>query len=92
MLEAVLFEHGKENGNGEGALRQSKSAAETTDFVCDCFVWLCLVPLDSLVVHVLQQLLPCRLDLGDIAMVRNLVNEQTDIIVTSIVGIVVEEL
>ena len=58
MLEAVFLQHWKEDWDREGVFRKSKSAAQTADFVRHSLVWLRLVPFHSLVVHVLQQLLP----------------------------------
>lgn len=92
VLEGVALQHREEYGHREGDLRHPQAAAQAAHLFDHGLVRLRLTSFHGLVVQVLQEVLPRRLDVRGVAVVGEVEDLQADIIVTAGVGILVEEL
>lgn len=89
VLEGVFFEHGHEVGDRERAFREAQARAETADFLGHGFVGLGLAALGGFPVRVLEEVLPGGFDVGCVAVVGGLVDEDAEVEVAGLVGVVV---
>lgn len=87
----VALEHGEEVGHGEHGFREVESLAQAPYFLADAFVR-GLAFRGGLFVDAFEEVLPCGFDVGGIAVVGGLVDEDADVEVACLVGVAVVEL
>ena len=96
-----MTEFGEQRGNGEDEAVERSMMGNILNLGRNGFVgerrgwsaWLCgFMELHQLVVDVVDQILPCPGDGSGIAVIGGVVDEQTQVVVPGLIGIIVEEL
>lgn len=92
VLDVVLQEQLKNDVDREDVLVQVDASADFLDLDCERLPWLWQPGGEGLPVYLLDQVGPRVANIGDIAVVCGVVDEQANVVVPSLIGVVVVQL
>ena len=93
-LEGVAFEHGDEVGDWEHGFAKLEAVPQCAHFFRDGFPGLraAVAALEALVMRAIEQVLPRGANVGRVTVVGGLVDEETEVKVAGLIGVVIIEL
>jgi hypothetical protein len=92
VLEIILEEKLEDDVDGEDVLVHVDTTTDLFDLECKRLPWLCCAISESLLVHLLDEVRPRVADVGNVAVIGGMVDEQTDVVVPGLVGVVMVQL
>jgi hypothetical protein len=91
-LQVVLEKELQDDVDGEHVLVETGAVTQVLDFQGDDFPGKALVSCDGISMGLFDEVGPCRADVGDVAVVGGVVDEEAYIVVCCLIGVLVIEL